>query len=57
VNVTQFDSIAHAVATIEAWRMDYYENRPLGSLGHLTPWECASQRQVTRTAESAFLSL
>jgi putative transposase len=56
LNVTQFDSLAHAVATIEAWRMDYNEDRPHGSLGHLTPREYASRRQVTRAAEVAVLS-
>jgi putative transposase len=57
LNVTQFDSLAHAEATIEAWRMDYNEDRPHGSLGHLTPREYASQRQATRTAEVTVLSL
>jgi putative transposase len=56
LNVTQFESMAHAVATIEAWRIDYNDDRPHGSLGHLTPREYASQRQVTRTAEVAVLS-
>lgn len=57
LNVTQFDSLAHAQAAIEAWRIDYNEHRPHGSLGHLTPREYAAQRQDTRTAETAVLSL
>jgi putative transposase len=57
LNVTQFDSLAHAVATIEAWRIDYNEDRPHGSLGHLTPREYAAQRQEPRTAEAALLSV
>jgi putative transposase len=57
LNVTQFDSLAHAQAMIEAWRIDYNEDRPHGSLGHLTPREYASQRQDTRTAEAVGFSL
>jgi len=57
LNVTQFASLAHAKATIEAWRMDYNEQRPHGPLRHLTPREYASQRQALRTAGAAAFSL
>ena len=49
----QFVSIADAQATIEAWRIDYNQRRPHGSLGHLTPTEFVAQRQVMATAEAA----
>ena len=57
LNVTQFASLAHAQTAIEAWRIDYNEQRPHGSLGHLTPREYAAHRQEPRTAEVAVLSL
>jgi putative transposase len=57
LNVTQFESLTHAQAVIEAWRRDYNNQRPHGSLGHLTPREYASQRQEPRTAEAALLSV
>jgi putative transposase len=53
LNVHQFVSIADAQATIEAWRIDYNQRRPHGSLGHLTPTEFVAQRQVMATAEAA----
>jgi putative transposase len=53
LNVHQFASIADARATIEAWRIDYNQRRPHGSLGHLTPIEFVAQRQVMTTAEAA----
>jgi putative transposase len=37
---------------IEAWRVDCNQQRPHGSLGHLTPNEYARQRQ---DPEAAFL--
>jgi putative transposase len=43
----------HAQTKIEAWRLDYNQRRPHGSLGHLTPTEFVAQRQVTTTAEAA----
>jgi transposase InsO family protein len=55
LNVHQFTSIADARAKIEAWRVDYNQRRPHGSLGHLTPDEYARQRQVLPTAEAASL--
>ena len=53
LNVHQFASIADAQAKIEAWRIDYNQRRPHGSLGHLTPTEFVAQRQVMATAEAA----
>jgi len=50
LNVHQFVSLADAQAKIEAWRLDYNHHRPHGSLGHLTPSEFLTQRQVTRIA-------
>ncbi len=49
LNVHQFLSIDHARATIEAWRQDYNEVRPHGSLGDLTPAESIKIRQERRT--------
>jgi transposase InsO family protein len=40
-------------AKIEAWRIDYNQRRPHGSLGHLTPTEFVAQCQVMTTAEAA----
>jgi putative transposase len=54
LNVHQFTSIADAKEKIEAWRVDYNQRRPHGSLGHLTPDEYAQQRQTSPTAEAAF---
>jgi putative transposase len=51
LNVHQFLSIDHAKQLIEAWRQDYNQQRPHGSLGHLTPDEFASQRQDRTVAE------
>ena len=55
LNVHQFTSIADAQAKIEAWRVDYNQRRPHGSLGHLTPDEYARHRQILPTAEAASL--
>jgi putative transposase len=55
LNVHQFTSIADAQAKIDAWRIDYNQRRPHGSLGHLTPDEYARRRHLTPTAEAAFL--
>ena len=53
LNVHQFASIADAQVKIEAWRLDYKQRRPHGSLGHLTPSEFVAQRQSMTTAEAA----
>jgi putative transposase len=55
LNVEQFASVADAQAKIEAWRVDYNQRRPHGSLGHLTPTEF-EQRQATRVAEEVAFS-
>jgi len=53
LNVQQSISLADAKDKIEAWRIDYNQHRPHGSLGHLTPTEYASRRQDERTNEAA----
>jgi len=53
LNVHQFACIADAQARIEAWRLDYNQRRPHGSLGHLTPTEFMAKRQVMTTAEAS----
>lgn len=55
LNVHQFLSIADAQATIEAWRRDYNEVRPHGSLGDLTPAEFIKTRQERRTEKAGSL--
>jgi putative transposase len=52
LNVNEFVSIAHAKQVIEAWRKDYNEHRPHGSLGNLTPNEYAqiSQKRNLKAA-------
>ncbi len=57
LNVTQFATLADAQALIKSWRRDYNEQRPHGSLGHLTPREYAAHRQELRTTEAPALSL
>ena len=57
LTVHQFESLADAQVTIEAWRVDYNQRRPHSSLGHLTPNEFARQRQEDRTVEHAPLQL
>ena len=37
---------------IEAWRVDYHEARPHGSLGDLTPAEFAAKKQAAVTMMS-----
>jgi putative transposase len=43
LNENWFNSLAHATVIIEAWRRDYYEERPKKSLGGLTPYAYAKQ--------------
>ena len=52
-NVHQFHSLAHAKALIEAWRVDYNEHRPHGSLGDLTPTEYATKHQDNQPSVAA----
>jgi len=40
LSVHWFESLDEAKEKIEAWRLDYNESRPHGSLGQLTPREC-----------------
>ena len=53
LNVHQFLSFDDARLKIEAWRCDYNQHRPHGSLGHLTPSEFVAHRQGTRMAQTA----
>jgi putative transposase len=46
LNAYDFTSIAHAQHVLDAWRQDYNQHRPHGALGHLTPNEYATQRQM-----------
>jgi putative transposase len=55
LNAQQFLSLADARQKIEAWRCDYNQVRPHGSLGHLTPNEFIIKRQAQRNAETASL--
>jgi putative transposase len=48
LNVNEFVSIEDARQRIEAWRRDYNEQRPHGSLGRLTPSEFAKSGQQRR---------
>ena len=41
LNETLFHSLAHAQATLEAWRRDYNEQRPHSKLGWMTPGDYA----------------
>lgn len=41
LNGNEFISLREAQAVIESWREDYNDQRPHGSLGHLTPTEFA----------------
>ena len=50
LNVNQFLSLDDARASIEAWRIDYNEQRPHSSLGNLPPGEFARRRQNTEAA-------
>jgi hypothetical protein len=58
----QFISIDDAKTKIEAWRVDYKQRRPHGSLGHLTPNEGEQWRHsiatvvhASNSGESAFV--
>lgn len=56
LNVHPFTSMAEAQHIIEAWRLDDNQRRPHSSLGHLTPNEFVSQRQVEQTTEEVVCS-
>jgi putative transposase len=51
----QFMSLDDARVKIEAWRLDYNQQRPHSSLGHLTPSEFVRNRQENRARKSAEL--
>jgi putative transposase len=57
LNVDQFLSLADARAKLEAWRVDYNQQRAHSSLGQLTPSEYVTQGQPTRIAEASSLQL
>ncbi|MBK6806861.1 MAG: transposase [Betaproteobacteria bacterium] len=46
-------SPAHARRKIEAWRIDFNEQRPHGSLGNHTPSEVLHQNEVVKPAAEA----
>src|SRR5262245_10259901 len=50
LKVHQFVSLEDAREKIEAWRLDYNQQRPHSALGHLTLSEFVTHRQETRTA-------
>jgi putative transposase len=51
LNVHAFESIEDARQKLEAWRIDYNQHRPHGSLGDMTPSEYAQQgREATSKA-------
>lgn len=52
LNVQQFLSLDDARGKIEAWRLDYNDDWPHSSLGHLTPSEFARQGQDNPTPEA-----
>jgi len=53
LNANVFISLHDARQKIEAWRIDYNEHRPHGSLGDLTPQEFATQAVQTGLQEAA----
>lgn len=53
LNAQVFISLADARQKIEAWRIDYNEHRPHGSLGDLTPQEFAEQATQTGLQEAS----
>ena len=53
LNVHQSTSMGHARAMIKAWRIDYNQERPHGSLGDLTPAEYAATDQEPSTSAAA----
>lgn len=57
LNAQVFVSLHDARQKIEAWRIDYNEHRPHGSLGNLTPREFAEQGATTGLQEGANFQL
>lgn len=54
LNAHEFLSLEHAKTVIEAWRADYNDHRPHGSLGMLTPSEYAKTQQVSLPEPTEF---
>jgi len=52
LNAQVFVSLHDARQKIEAWRIDYNERRPHGSLGNLTPQEFVEQAAQTGLQEA-----
>jgi putative transposase len=52
LNTHEFESLEQAKRIIEAWRRDYNDHRPHGSLGELTSSEYVKSNQV-RLPEAA----
>jgi putative transposase len=52
LNVHQFLSLPDAQAKLDAWRTDYNQERPHGSLGYLTPSEFVTHGQAQRADEA-----
>lgn len=55
LNLHWFVDLDEARAIIEAWRIDYNENRPHSSLGYRTPAEFAALRAASATGVGAAL--
>ena len=53
LNPQVFVSLYDARQKIEAWRINYNEHRPHGSLGDLTPGEFAEQAVLTGLQEAS----
>ena len=53
LNTNVFVSLHDARQKIEAWRIDYNEHRPHGSLGELTPQEFAERAVQTGLQEAS----
>ena len=50
LNVHQFTSMAEAQHILEAWRLDYNQHRPHGTIGDVTPMEFIQHHQDWSTA-------
>ena len=54
-NASVFTSLADARRKIEAWRIDYNEQRPHSSLGDRTPSEMLRQVEVVKPTATAYI--
>jgi putative transposase len=57
LNQIWFSSLEDAKIKIEAWRIDYNENRPHTSLGNQTPVQFEAEWQLFRTTKEKFFNL